>query len=80
MIRNRPKDSPVRFLTPTDVQTGPHEFRPMKRFFNRGRCMHCYIHEVFHPINGYVTSRPWRDFSLPGSPKATSRGGWRIEV
>jgi hypothetical protein len=53
-------------------QTGPHAFHPLRRFFNRGRCRHCYVHADAHPVNGWVLSRPLGDKRLPWEQKASS--------
>jgi hypothetical protein len=39
------------------TQTGPHAFRPLRRFFNRGRCLHCFVHEHAHPVGGWTEAR-----------------------
>lgn len=41
----------------------PHEFRPLKRWRNRGRCAVCMAHEELHPALGWLPSRPYRDKS-----------------
>lgn len=43
------------------VNTGPHEFVPLKRWRNRGRCRHCLAHEDLHPTRGWLPSRPLFD-------------------
>lgn len=62
------------------TEVAPHEFRPMFRWLNRGRCSHCYIHEALHPINGWTASRPLGDKTRPGTPSAIAKGGGRVQV
>ncbi len=45
----------------TDVS--PHEFVPLRRFRNRGRCMACLAHESLHPALGWLPSRAIGDES-----------------
>ena len=60
----------------SDVQGGPHEFSPLKRFRNRGRCRHCFMPESFHPINGWTPARALGDKRMPLHPaKAFVRFG-----
>jgi hypothetical protein len=44
-----------------EVHTSPHEFAPLKRWRNRGRCRHCLAHEDLHPARGWLPSRPMFD-------------------
>ena len=46
-----------------DNRTGPHEFVPLKRFFNRDRCAACYRPESEHPLTGWTKARPLGDTS-----------------
>jgi hypothetical protein len=62
------------------AEVGPHDFVPLRRWFNRGRCLHCFVHECFHPVRGWAVARPVGDKALPGSPSAVARGGSRIEA
>jgi hypothetical protein len=39
----------------------PHEFDPLKRWWNRGRCSRCLAHEELHPALGWLPSRPLFD-------------------
>lgn len=50
-------------------QVSPHEFIPLKRLFNRGRCRACVYHEVSHPFAAWVEARAIGDKSLPKSVK-----------
>jgi hypothetical protein len=47
------------------VQVSPHPFAPLRRWFNRGRCAACYVHEHAHPVGGWTTARPWGDKRAP---------------
>lgn len=62
----------------TDV--GPHDFVPLRRRFNGGRCRACYIHERYHPIEGWTAARPLGDNARPGSLVAIARGGNSIRL
>ena len=55
-------------------QVGPHEFRPLKKWRNRGRCEACYVHENVHPVTGWTPSRHYGDKSMPGSLRAILGG------
>ena len=46
-------------------EVGPHEFRPLRRWFNRGRCAGCYCHENLHPVSVYTAARPYLDRRPP---------------
>ena len=46
-------------------QVGPHEFEPLRRFRNRGRCRACYVHEDSHPLTGWAEARPLGNKALP---------------
>jgi hypothetical protein len=58
-------DSPdcVGFAGHGGVDTAPHEFAPLKRWFNRGRCRACLAHEDIHPALGWLPARPLYDTS-----------------
>jgi hypothetical protein len=43
------------------VGVSPHEFAPLKRWRNRGRCRICLAHEEIHPALGWLPSRPLFD-------------------
>ncbi len=45
--------------------TGPHEFAPLKRWWNRGRCKHCFVPRIDHPVRGWVEARALGDKRLP---------------
>lgn len=45
----------------------PHQFVPLRRFFNRGRCRVCYQPETLHPTTVWEASRPLGD-NTPASP------------
>jgi hypothetical protein len=45
------------------VDTEPHEFAPLRRWRNRGRCRVCKVHEANHPVWFWAPSRPLRDRS-----------------
>ena len=51
------------------VDVGPHDFKRLRRFFNKGRCETCFVHENAHPVTGWVRARPWRDKALPYEQK-----------
>lgn len=38
----------------------PHDFKPLKRWRNRGRCSVCLVHEEHHPTRGWLPARPYR--------------------
>lgn len=46
-----------------DVDTAPHEFVPLKRFRNQGRCKVCMAHQELHPAIGWLPARPLQDKS-----------------
>lgn len=48
-----------------NCEVGPHEFRPLRRLLNRGRCAACYCHEDLHPVAVYTAARPLLDRRLP---------------
>lgn len=43
------------------VDTSPHEFSPLKKWRNRGRCTACLVHEDHHPTWGWLPARPMYD-------------------
>lgn len=45
------------------VDVAPHEFRPLKRWRNRGRCAGCKVHQANHPTIGWMPARPIGDLS-----------------
>lgn len=57
-----------------EVQVAPHEFRPLKRWRNRGRCEACYVHERAHPVMGWTPARHYDDKCLPSSTRAMMGG------
>ncbi len=40
------------------MDVSPHEFKPLRRFRNRGRCATCLCHEEIHPALGWLPARP----------------------
>lgn len=44
-------------------EVGPHDFKPLKRWRNRGRCSTCLVHEQHHPIARWAPARAYRDAS-----------------
>lgn len=44
-----------------NTHVDPHEFKPLQRFRNGGRCAVCFAHEDFHPTLGWVPARPLGD-------------------
>jgi hypothetical protein len=49
-----------------ETTVGPHEFVPLRRWFNRGRCQHCLIHESLHPsLHAWWPARALGDKSVP---------------
>ena len=46
-------------------KVGAHQFKPISRWRNKGRCKHCYVPEHLHPIDGWVEARPIGDKRLP---------------
>jgi hypothetical protein len=59
----------IRRRTEPMTQVGPHEFKPLRRFFNKGRCEACYLHEDYHPVNGWTQARPMFDFKVAVYPE-----------
>jgi hypothetical protein len=55
------------------VSVGPHDFKPLRRFFNRGRCRACHADRGRHPVNAYSRARPLGDKSLPYDVKLSDR-------
>ena len=47
------------------AQSGPHEFASLKRWWSRGRCRHCFVPRVDHPVRGWVEARALGDKRLP---------------
>jgi hypothetical protein len=52
-------------VTTGSTTVGPHPFRPLRRFWNRSRCLHCIAHEGFHPTRGWLPARAYGDRSVP---------------
>lgn len=61
----------------SECQVGPHEFRPLKRWRNRGRCEACYLVEQLHPVRGWTQLRPLKDDSF--APPVVPDGGAAVE-
>jgi hypothetical protein len=55
-VTGSPRDT-----TPAQNQVGPHEFVPLRRWRNRGRCRACYLNAAYHPVRGWVAARPLGD-------------------
>lgn len=51
----------------------PHEFVPMRRWFNHGTCRACYRHEDEHPVMFWTTARPLGDRTLATPPLGPER-------
>lgn len=45
------------------VLCGPHEYAPLKRWRNRGRCRSCMRPEGEHPAAGWNPARAYHDYS-----------------
>lgn len=52
----------------TAVQAAPHPFVRLRRWANRGRCRHCFLHERHHPIRWWVAARPVGDLTPAVDP------------
>lgn len=44
-----------------NVQVSPHDYQPLRRWWNRGRCRACYVHQDAHPVPAYSPARPVGD-------------------
>lgn len=57
------------------AEVGPHDYTPLRRFLNGGRCSACYRHEAEHPIRRWVAARPYGDRAdaLPPHRTANAR-------
>jgi hypothetical protein len=45
----KPPDHPSNSTGGTsEVRVDPHEFEPLRRFRNKGRCRRCLLHERYH--------------------------------
>lgn len=49
------------------VEVGPHTFRPLNRWRNRGRCEACHLHEDSHPVMLWTAARPLGNTDLPSN-------------
>jgi hypothetical protein len=50
-----------------DMRVEPHEFKPLRRFRNNGRCSTCLLHEIDHgqPLPSWPLARPGSDGRPP---------------